>query len=68
MQSKFLKSPQQFPLISHHHHKAFRRVISCAKNSSSENKNGLKILGKTFDDYKLSLNNLDSSKYAFFLL
>ncbi|KAI3788959.1 hypothetical protein L2E82_01742 [Cichorium intybus] len=69
MQSKFLKAPPSFPLISQHRHQAFPKIISCVKNSSSssssssssDNKNGFKILGKSLADYKTRLNDLDGS-------
>ncbi|KAI3815417.1 hypothetical protein L1987_15084 [Smallanthus sonchifolius] len=62
MQSKFLKAPPPFQLISHHRNQALCKVVSCAKNSSSsENKNGFKIFRESLDGYKIKLNDLDSS-------
>nr|XP_043624074.1 uncharacterized protein LOC122595713 [Erigeron canadensis] len=63
MQSKFLKSPLQFPLVSQHNHQSFIKIVACSKNSSSssEKKNGFKLLGKPLADYKINLNDLDKS-------
>ncbi|KAJ0681785.1 hypothetical protein HanPI659440_Chr16g0639991 [Helianthus annuus] len=67
MQSKFLKPkpPPPFQPISQHRYQPLRTVVSCAKNSSSssENKNGFKILRKSLDDYRIRLNDLDSSSF-----
>lgn len=70
MQSKFLKATQQFPLIyqHQHHHKAYFNAVACANNSSSDNKNGFKILGKTLGDYRTKLSDLDKSEYMVFVL
>lgn len=61
MQSKFIKATPQFPLIYQHHRKAYFNVVACANNSSSENKNGFKNLGKTLGDYRTRLSDLDKS-------
>lgn len=62
MQSNFPK----FSIIPKHHHQTFCKIVSCANNSSSTNKNGFKLLGQSIGDIKLRLNDFDGSKYAAF--
>lgn len=64
MQSNFPKSPLPFSLIPKHQHQAFCKIVSCANNSSSsssENKNGFKLLGQSVGDIKWRLNGFDGS-------
>ncbi|KAL7585973.1 hypothetical protein Lser_V15G46115 [Lactuca serriola] len=64
MQTNFSKTPQLFSLIPKHHHQAFCKIVSCANNSSSsssENKNGFKLMRQSFGDMKLRLNDFDRS-------
>ncbi|KAJ9552250.1 hypothetical protein OSB04_016295 [Centaurea solstitialis] len=61
MQSNFPKSPLPFSLIPKHQHQAFCKIVSCANNSSSENKNGFKLLGQSVSDIKWRLNDFDGN-------